>query len=297
VIKQTIFILLLFASQILFAQKIENVNFKQKNDTVFEINYDLSGTKPEQLFIVRLHYTTDGWKHYSDSLKFVSGDVGKGITGGKGKTIIWEAFKETKKLNEKKIKFDVKARIVNSKVISNKNKTGTFKDTRDGKVYKTVTIGTQTWMAENLSYKKDSGCWAYENKQSNVAIYGYLYNWETAKKVCPSGWHLPSDAEWTILTTYLGGKSAGGGKLKSTIGWNNPNSGATNESGFTALPGGCRNDNGLFVEKGKFGSWWSSTGLNSTYARCLNLGYDNSSVNRFYYNKAFGFSVRCLRNF
>ena len=292
-IKQTIFILLLFASQILFAQKIENVNFKQKNDTVFEINYDLSGTKPEQLFIVRLHYTTDGWKHYSDSLKFVSGDVGKGITGGKGKTIIWEAFKETKKLNEKKIKFDVKARIVNSKVISNKNKTGTFKDTRDGKVYKTVTIGTQTWMAENLAYKADSGCWAY----SNIEIYGYLYDWETAKKVCPIGWHLPSDSEWTTLTKYLRGDRIGGGKLKSTIGWNNPNSGATNESGFTALPGGCRNDNGLFVEKGKFGSWWSSTGLNSTYARCLNLGYDNSSVNRFYYNKAFGFSVRCLRNF
>ena len=174
---------------------------------------------------------------------------------------------------------------------------GTFKDVRDGKVYKTVKIGNQTWMAQNLAYKNTEGCWAYNNDVTKVKIYGYLYDWKSAKKAVPKGWHLPSDAEWTILTTYLGGKSAGGGKLKSTIGWNNPNSGATNESGFTALPGGCRNDNGLFVEKGKFGSWWSSTGLNSTYARCLNLGYDNSSVNRFYYNKAFGFSVRCLRDF
>jgi len=152
-------------------------------------------------------------------------------------------------------------------------------------------------MAENLSYKKDSGCWAYENKQSNVAIYGYLYNWETAKKVCPSGWHLPSDAEWTILTTYLGGKSAGGGKLKSTTGWNSPNKGATNESGFTGLPGGYRYYDGSFGNFGITGSFWSATEVGAAGAWRRNLCYDDAYVFRYGYGKAFGFSVRCLRDF
>jgi uncharacterized protein (TIGR02145 family) len=81
--------------------------------------------------------------------------------------------------------------------------TGNFTDPRDGKTYKTVEIGTQTWMAENLAYKVEKGCWAYDNNQSNVKTYGYLYDWKIAKEVCPSGWHLPSDSEWTILSDYL----------------------------------------------------------------------------------------------
>ncbi|NVO04113.1 MAG: hypothetical protein HXX09_15560 [Bacteroidetes bacterium] len=176
--------------------------------------------------------------------------------------------------------------------------TGTFKDPRNGKVYKTIKIGTQTWMAENLRYNVSIGCWGYNDEISNVLTYGYLYDWETAKKVCPSGWHLPSDAEWTTLTNYLGVDSIAGGKLKEigTTHWASPNAGATNESGFTALPGGYRNNGGAFDGIGGGGSWWSSTesGTNNAWSWCMNYGY--SYVARSYNNKANGFSVRCIKD-
>lgn len=179
--------------------------------------------------------------------------------------------------------------------------TGTFTDERDGKTYKTVKIGTQTWMAENLAYEASSGCWAYDNNPSNVKTYGYLFNWETAKNVCPKGWHLPTDAEWTVLTTYLGGKDVAGGKLKeiSTTHWNNPNIGATNESGFTALPTGVRNNDGAFESIGSGGIWWSSTEFNNYPRNAWYMGVDDrhSDVSRDDADKALSFSVRCVRDF
>lgn len=176
--------------------------------------------------------------------------------------------------------------------------TGTFTDSRDGKTYKTVKIGTQTWMAENLAYKVNNGCWAYDNKQSNVTTYGYLYNWETAKDVCPSGWHLPSDAEWTTLTDYLGGKDDAGGKLKETgtTHWESPNTAATNSSGFTALPCGFRYIDGTFSYVGRSGYWWSFTkDVNSpTWSRSMTYG--NSYVGSYNYDKGSGLSVRCVKD-
>ena len=136
--------------------------------------------------------------------------------------------------------------------------TGTFKDPRDGKNYKTVKIGNQTWIAENLAFKPASGnYWAYNNDNSNVAKYGYLYDQKTAKKVCPAGWHLPSYIEWTTLTDYCGGTDVGGSKMKSTSGWGDDNN-ATNQSAFSALPGGYRGNN-EFDRIGTVGLWWTST--------------------------------------
>lgn len=184
---------------------------------------------------------------------------------------------------------------------------GTFTDLRDGHVYKMVTIGTQTWMAENLAYlpvsasavtvgSEDSGndgkSFYYINDNSK---YGVLYNWHAALTAAPAGWHLPTDAEWTTLINYLGNESDAGRKMKSTTGWISPNTGATNSSYFTALPGGARIDNS-FNGVGIDGVWWSSTeyDTNSALARTLRKNY--IPIDKIYSNKYFGFSVRCIRN-
>lgn len=126
--------------------------------------------------------------------------------------------------------------------------TGTFKDLRDGKVYKTVKIGTQTWFAENLAYQPKSGVYlVYDNDSNNLAKYGYLYNWETSKIVAPNGWHLPSKKDWDELYNYLGGDNK---KVYTTL----INKGS---SGFNAKFGGYYGDK--FANVDKFAYFWSST--------------------------------------
>ncbi len=180
---------------------------------------------------------------------------------------------------------------------------GTFTDSRDGKTYKTVTIGTQTWMAENLAYKTSSDCWAYDNDETNVVKYGYLYYWETAKEVCPEGWHLPSDAEWLTLTNYLGGEKIAGSKLKGsgTCNWESPNTGATDETSFTALPGGqCYKDykDGEFKFEGigMFGHWWSASEFPKNYFTMWIMYFDNTNLYHYPYSRTMGLSVRCIKD-
>lgn len=184
-----------------------------------------------------------------------------------------------------------------------------FTDSRDGRMYKTLKIGNQTWMKENLAYKADSGCWAYDNKQENVAIYGYLYNWETAKKACPAGWHLPSDEEWKKLEIAIGMKqeeadkngwrgTVEGGKLKQTetTYWTSPNKGATNSSGFSAIPGGCRVGNGAFYNIHNHCGWWSATENDAATAWSRFISFDNIAVNRSQSKKETSFTIRCLKD-
>ena len=209
-----------------------------------------------------------------------------------------------------------------------------FTDTRDNNHYNAIKIGNQIWMAENLAYlpsvnqvadgsEDAAGSYYYvygydgtvvadAKATTNYATYGVLYNWTAAmagsasssanpsgvQGVCPTGWHLPSDAEWTELTDYLGGQSIAGGKLKETgtTHWNSPNTGATNETGFTALPGGYRGNNGAFDNIGNNGNWWSATESNPINAWFRSIGYNTSSVGRNYLNKVWGISVRCVRD-
>jgi uncharacterized protein (TIGR02145 family) len=200
--------------------------------------------------------------------------------------------------------------------------TGTVTDI-DGNGYNTVTIGTQIWMTSNLNTTKYSDgtaipnvtvdtIWAalttgaycdYANTPDNSTTYGRLYNWYVAastnpKNVCPTGWHVPSDAEWSALTTYLGGESTSGGKLKETgiTHWLSPNTGATNETGFSALPGGYRVFKGTFDYIWNVGYWWSATEANASYAWYRYVAFVYSSVDMNNYNKGNGFSVRCLRD-
>ena len=178
--------------------------------------------------------------------------------------------------------------------------------------YEYVTIGNQIWMTENLKYKpspNNGNYWAYNNDEKNIEIYGYLYNWETAKKVCPNGWHLPSDNDWKELEIHLGMSKSEAydvgyrgtnecAKLKETgtTHWQGPNTDATNEGGFTALPGGGRSGNGLYNFIGTGSRWWTSTPNSSESAWDRGLDYFYKGVYRGSYNKGIGLSVRCVRD-
>jgi len=167
----------------------------------------------------------------------------------------------------------------------------TFVDKRDDKAYKTVKIGEQTWMAENLNYNaQNSKC--YDNKNSNCAKYGRLYDWTQALEACPAGWHLPSDDEWTKLENAVGGRHTAGKKLKSKTGWNN-NGNGTDGNGFTALPGGSYNG-GFFTDIGNYGYWWSATERNARNAGYRYMIYLSEFVSWDDYSKKYLFSVRCV---
>lgn len=178
-----------------------------------------------------------------------------------------------------------------------------FKDSRDGRIYKTVSIDNRLWMAENLAFRPPGGnYWAYGNQKVYAETYGYLYDWQAARDVCPAGWRLPTEAEWAELIEFLGGWNVAGGKLKAsgtteagTGLWQAPNTGASNETGFTALPGGGRYHDGAFGSLGSYGIWWSDTELDATKALYLSLGYNRSDAYRSSYDKGYGFAVRCLK--
>ena len=174
---------------------------------------------------------------------------------------------------------------------------GTFTDPRDGNVYKTVKIGNQVWMAENFRYKTSSGCWAYKDDASNVNIYGYLYDWDSAMSVCPAGWHIPSIEEFGILIETLGGDKVAGNAIKSTTGWQ-PKENITNSSGFNALPSGYRTYNGLFFEINYSTGWWTSyiypdSDMNKSVCT---TSASSSGMYRYNPDKAAGYSVRCIRD-
>jgi uncharacterized protein (TIGR02145 family) len=189
--------------------------------------------------------------------------------------------------------------------------TGIFIDTRDSTEYSWVRIGTQVWMAENLSYVPDSGSWCYKDEERNCEFFGRLYNWETAKEVCPDGWYLPSDEDWLELEEHLGipkrkrlemgyrgNKKGGALKASGREYWLHPNSGATNETGFDALPGGLRSDRNTYHLKGHGAYFWTSTQFLETMdgAWSRSLHYNNSFINRFGNITTHAFSVRCIRD-
>lgn len=187
----------------------------------------------------------------------------------------------------------------------------------EGNLYNTVRIGNQVWMEENLKTKKYNDqssiqnitndyswsiftrgayCWLF-NEQSHGNAYGMLYNWYAVNsdKLCPSGWHVPTDYEWKTLSLFLGGNNISGGKLKSLNGWSKPNSGATNESRFSALPGGIRGGNGLFGNE-DFTFWWTSSKVNANYISAMEISSNSTYFERVDAPKSSGLSVRCIKD-
>jgi len=176
---------------------------------------------------------------------------------------------------------------------ANVDDSGTFIDSRDNKRYKTVVILWTRWMAENLNYKKGKS-WCYENKNSNCDKYGRLYDWNTAKTVCPEGWRLPSNMEWQILEMgERGTQAVAGTMLKARSGWKDNGIG-TDDYGFSALPGGYRDPSGKFDDVGDYGFWWTDTENGARNAYLNNMGYDYNYVGRYDNDKRFGNSVRCV---
>ena len=199
----------------------------------------------------------------------------------------------------------------------------TLTDPRDSKTYKTVKIGNQTWMAENLNFEaKGSKCYGegseviiekggeattetgevYDREDTFITLsnaeikancekYGRLYDWETAIKACPSGWHLPSKEEWQTLVNFAGGDEIAGEKLKAKSGWQKSGNGTDNYE-FSALPGGCRNENGVFDEVGYYGNWWSTDNYNG----CWRMFYSAKSIYNCNFDKSNLHSVRCIQN-
>jgi uncharacterized protein (TIGR02145 family) len=194
----------------------------------------------------------------------------------------------------------------------------------DGNTYNTVKIGTQVWMKENLKttryqngdpivFVTDSMAWSnaqagaycnYRNDPGIAQTYGRMYNYYTVtdkRGLCPQGWHVPSDDEWQILCDYLGGNMIAGGKLKEagTAHWSGPNEGATNESGFTALPAG-RQYHHEFWFLGEYTNMWSTTEYLTDYDTdvvwCRYLSFSLEQFCRFTYKKHYGLSVRCIKD-
>jgi uncharacterized protein (TIGR02145 family) len=192
-------------------------------------------------------------------------------------------------------------------------------DNRDGQTYNTVMIGNQCWMAQNINVgtringtvnSTNNGIiekYCYDNLESNCDVYGGLYQWNEAMQystsagvqgICLTGWHLPTDVEWTILIDFLGSEVVAGGKMKEagTVHWAPPNSGATNSSGFTALPGGSRDVSGVFLDLTFTSNLWSSSQFDVSMARVIIHDDSGAEVGRMNFQKASGGSVRCLKD-
>ena len=180
---------------------------------------------------------------------------------------------------------------------------GEMTDPRDGQVYKTVKIGDQVWMAQNLNYtylqsteNMKSTNFCYDNDPENCAKYGRLYSWAAAMESCPSDWHLPSKDEWNALFMAVGGEVTAGKILKSQTGWNN-NGNGTDAFGFSALPAGERDDSEYFRYDGDYAYFWSATKYDSRNAYCVRLYHDLELAKLFNLENSFVFSIRCLKDY
>jgi uncharacterized protein (TIGR02145 family) len=189
----------------------------------------------------------------------------------------------------------------------------------DGNIYPTVVIGNQEWIAANLrvthfrngesipkvtttaawaAMTTAAYCW-YSNDSVANGVYGILYNWFTvndSRLLCPDGWHVATNTEWNTLATYLGGATVAGGTMKRAMLWNSPNTGATNSSGFSGLPGGWRSGAGNFSYLGSDGYFWTATQFSGTGSYTWYLEYDDAEVHSSQASKVLGHSVRCIKD-
>lgn len=266
------FLLLFFIfPAILFSQTISNVRTRQEGST-FYIKYDLNSPVPVDISVV---CSTDGGATWSSPLEGVSGQVGKSIRSGNDLEIKWMVFKDFNTLISENLVFKINASA---------QKYGQLVDVRDNQTYRTVQIGNQTWMADNLNYEMQ-GCCCYDDNPSNCKNYGKLYKWKTATKACPIGWRLPSENDWDKLIDFAGGADIAGERLVKD-----------ERIGFNAKLCGYRGMSGNFNEMGRNTTFWTAGddgGLNAYYREITN---SSMRVVRHYYDKTYFLSVRCIKN-
>jgi uncharacterized protein (TIGR02145 family) len=316
----------LFGS-LLWAQEVTNVTASQRTDgsKLLDVFYDLAGTETQ--YTVNLEISFDDCQTF-DPVAQVSGDVGN-VAPATGLQIVWDAaaefpdgfYSETMKVK------------VNAEAAAGWQCGDILVDTRDGQEYETVQIGQQCWMAENLNIgnridgvneQTDNGIiekYCYNNSETNCNTYGGLYQWDEmmnytttagVQGICPDGWHLPTDGEWTALTNYVSSQPEYlcnsnttyiAKDLAATTNWNTysetcavgNNLAANNATGFTALPGGFRYPDGSFYNVNDYGSWWSSPQGGASDSWNRDLRYYNAHVGWYNNGKLNGFSVRCLK--
>ncbi len=263
--------ILLAATSMLNGQvTIQNVDFIQKDDKI-QITYDIQGQGKAFLDV---YYSVNDGTTWKGPVKHVSGDL-MNVRPGTGKQITWNVLKERDWLIAENLKIKIKGKITG----------GSLTDPRDGQTYEWVRIGNQVWMAENLNYDAGNGCWCYDDNSRNCNQYGRLYNWETAKRVCPDGWHLPSKREFeTLLNQYGGEGEQAYTALKSG-----------GSSGFSALFGGYFYDGsfGHLGDSGGFCSSWETLGGNAWHLSINNL---SKKATISIIGKSWGRSVRCLQD-
>lgn len=257
------------------AQSITNVQVTQEGKTVV-ITYDLEGKIGEK-YTISLEASKDGGKTYLLVPSSVTGDIGKLISLSYNKRIVWDVLKDVEKLVGADFVFKVKGTSESAT---------SFTDTRDGKTYKTIKIGNQVWMAENLNYDAGNGTSCYDNKSSNCAQYGRLYTWEAAKRAAPPGWHLPSKSEFEQLLSYLGGK--GNVAYEKLI--------QGGSSRLDVLFGGSRSISGYCRNLGSNASFWSSSKTDTVTAWYLYVASVNRKADLANYNRNWGYSIRCLKD-
>jgi len=275
--KINIFIHLIFVAACLSinAQQIQNIRFEQEGKKI-NIYYDLIGEAVD-VYNVEIYCSYDGGNTWGKPLKHVTGDTGENIKSGINKFIIWDVLVDREYLTGE-ISFKI--------TVANTIKTGTFIDSRDNKKYKWVRIGDKIWMAENLKYKSSGRSWCYNNNSFMCDEYGRLYSWQSAKTACPKGWHLPSKTEFEALLNYYGGRGKNNGD-EIIIG---------GDSGFDALLGGWRDDNGSFLNVEIYAYFMSSTAGAANNVWSLGIHKRKAYIESKNYIRYSGFSVRCIKN-
>ena len=278
------------------AQTVSNVRAEQEQSDII-ILYDLEAKEP---CAIDVYVSPDGGRTWKGPLTNLIGDAGKNISAGP-KKCLWAVLKEQDQFKGTDVRFKVIAAL--------------------DAPFNSVRIGKQVWSSENLNTAEFSNgdkiseaktneewqtmgeqgksAWCYyDNDPANGIKYGKLYNWYAVadpRGLCPAGWHVPSDVEWTQLSNTLGGDNNAGSKMKSASGWDQGGNGA-NSSGFSGLPGGYRYSNGTYDFIGFYGYWWSSKRRSAASAWLSALYYASGNVYRGKRTKRDGFSVRCVRD-